>query len=85
MIIKSEKDNDATEWDMPDEVFELCAAIASINSSHSGLSKVEVDYTRKKHIKKPAEGDKGMVIYHKYYSMVATPDISMYELTSVNS
>jgi predicted ribosome quality control (RQC) complex YloA/Tae2 family protein len=85
VIVKSEKDNDATEWDMPDEVFELCAAIASINSSHSGLSKVEVDYTRKKHIKKPAEGDKGMVIYHKYYSMVATPDISMYELTSVNS
>lgn len=85
VIIKSDKDNDATEWDMPDEVFELCAAIAGVNSSHNGLSKVEVDYTRKKHIKKPAEGDKGKVIYHKYYSMVVPPDISMYELTSVNS
>lgn len=85
VIVKSDKDNDATEWDMPDEVFELCAAIAGVNSSHNGLSKVEVDYTRKKHIKKPAEGDKGKVIYHKYYSMVVPPDISMYELTSVNS
>ena len=85
VIVKSDKDNDATEWDMPDEVFELCAGLAALNSSHNGLSKVEVDYTRKKHIKKPAEGDKGKVIYHKYYSMVATPDISMYELTSVNS
>lgn len=85
VIIKSDKDNDATEWDMPDEVFELCAAIAGVNSSHNGLSKVEVDYTRKKHIRKPAEGDKGKVIYHKYYSMVVPPDISMYELTSVNS
>lgn len=85
VIVKSVKDNDATEWDMPNEVFELCAAIAGVNSSHNGLSKVEVDYTRKKHIKKPAEGDKGKVIYHKYYSMVVPPDISMYELTSVNS
>ena len=85
VIVKSDKDNDATEWEMPDEVFELCAGLAALNSSHNGLSKVEVDYTRKKHIKKPAEGDKGKVIYHKYYSMVATPDISMYELTSVNS
>ena len=85
VIVKSDKDNDATEWEMPDEVFELCAGLAALNSSHNGLSKVEVDYTRKKYIKKPAEGDKGKVIYHKYYSMVATPDISMYELTSVNS
>ncbi|SDJ53247.1 Predicted component of the ribosome quality control (RQC) complex, YloA/Tae2 family, contains fibronectin-binding (FbpA) and DUF814 domains [Lachnospiraceae bacterium G41] len=85
VIVKSDKDNDATEWEMPDEVFELCAGLAALNSSHNGLSKVEVDYTRKKHIKKPAEGDKGKVIYHKYYSMVVTPDISMYELTSVNS
>jgi len=85
VIVKSDKDNDATEWDMPDEVFELCAGLAAINSSHKDISKVEVDYTRKKYIKKPAEKDKGKVIYHKYYSLVATPDISMYELTSVNS
>ncbi len=85
VIVKSDKDNSATEWDMPDEMFELCGALAAINSSHSGLSKVEIDYTRKKHIKKPAEGEKGMVIYHTYYSLVAIPDISRFNLTSVNS
>ena len=68
---------------MPAEVFDLCGAIAAINSSHSGFSKVEIDYTRKKHLKKPAEREKGMVIYHTYYSMVAIPDISRFELTSV--
>ncbi|MCR5848403.1 MAG: NFACT family protein [Lachnospiraceae bacterium] len=85
VIVKSDKDKGAAEWDMPNEVFELCGALAIINSSNSGLSKAEVDYTRKKHIKKPAEGDKGMVIYHTYYSMVAKPDISMFELTIINS
>jgi predicted ribosome quality control (RQC) complex YloA/Tae2 family protein len=85
VIVKSDKDNSANEWDMPDELFELCGALAAINSSHSGLSKVEIDYTRKKHIKKPAEGEKGMVIYHTYYSLVAVPDISRFSLTSVNS
>ena len=85
VIVKSDKDNGASEWDMPDEVFELCASLAALNSSHKDLTKVEVDYTRKKHLKKPAEGDKGMVIYHKYYSMVASPDISRYQLTTVNS
>lgn len=85
VIVKSDKDNSASEWDMPDEMFELCGALAAINSSHSGLSKVEIDYTRKKHIKKPAEGEKGMVIYHTYYSLVAIPDISRFNLTSVNS
>ena len=85
VIVKSDKDNGANEWDMPNELFELCGALAAINSSHSGLSKVEIDYTRKKHIKKPAEGEKGMVIYHTYYSLVAIPDISRFNLTSVNS
>ena len=83
VIVKSDSDNDAAEWDMPAEVFDLCGAIAAINSSHSGFSKVEIDYTRKKHLKKPAEREKGMVIYHTYYSMVAIPDISRFELTSV--
>ena len=36
-------------------------------------------------IREPAEGEKGMVIYHTYYSLVAIPDISRFNLTSVNS
>jgi len=85
VIVRSEKDNAAKEWDMPDEVFEICAALAAINSSLKNLDKVQVDYTRKKHLKKPAEGNKGNVIYHTYYSMVAKSDISRFELTSINS
>lgn len=83
VIVKSDNDNPATEWDMPDDVFELCGALAAINCAHEGSSKVEIDYTRKKHIKKPAEGNRGMVIYHTYFSLVASPDISRFELTSI--
>ncbi|MBQ4275594.1 MAG: NFACT family protein [Lachnospiraceae bacterium] len=85
VIVKSDKDNPAEEWDMPDIVFEAAAAVAAANSKNSSSDKVEVDYTRKKHIKKPAEGKTGMVIYHTYYSMVASSDISSYELTMCTS
>ena len=70
---------------MPNIVFEAAAAVAAANSKNSSSDKVEVDYTRKKHIKKPAEGKTGMVIYHTYYSMVASSDISSYELTMCTS
>ena len=85
VIVKSDKDNPAEEWDMPDIVFEAAAAVAAANSKNSSSDKVEVDYTRKKHIKKPAEGKTGMVIYHTYYSMVSSSDISSYELTMCTS
>ena len=85
VIVKSEKDNPSEEWDMPDEVFNLAGAIALINSKHKDLAKGEIDYTRKKHLKKPSEGERGMVIYHTYYSLVASSDISMYELTTIRS
>lgn len=84
VLIKSDTDNPASEWDMPDDVFELGAALAAYNSKHEGNGKVEVDYTRKKHVKKPADGRKGMVIYHTNYSMVANPDITRFELTVIS-
>ena len=70
---------------MPDELFELCGSLAAINSSDSSLSKVEIDYTRKKHLKKVPEANKGMVIYHTYYSLVAIPDISRFNLTTIGT
>ncbi len=85
VIVKSDKDNPAKEWDMPDELFELCGSLAAINSSDSSLSKVEIDYTRKKHLKKVPEANKGMVIYHTYYSLVAIPDISRFSLTTIGT
>ncbi len=83
VIVKSDKDNGAKEWDMPDDVFELCGALALMNSSFTGKTKGEVDYIRKKHLKKPSEGNKGMVIYHTNYSLVAKPDISRFDLTEI--
>lgn len=81
VIVKCDKENPAKEWDMPDDVFELAGALAVKYSKHNDDSKHEVDYTRKKHIKKPAEGSTGNVIYHTYYSLVADKDISRFELT----
>ena len=44
--------------------------------------KVEIDYTERKNLKKPAGAKPGFVIYHTNYSMVAEPDISgIQELT----
>lgn len=81
IIVKCDKENPAKEWDMPDDVFELAGALAVKYSKHNDDSKHEVDYTRKKYIKKPAEGSTGNVIYHTYYSLVADKDISRFELT----
>ena len=48
------------------------------------MTKVEIDYTRKKHLKRPADGNMGMVIYHTNYSLVASPDLSRFELTTIS-
>lgn len=48
------------------------AQLAAFYSKASVLEKVEVDYTLIKNIKKPSNGKIGMVIYHKYNSMVVT-------------
>lgn len=84
VIVKSDSDNPATEWDMPDDVFEVAGALAAANSKHSDMTKVEIDYTRKKHLKRPADGNMGMVIYHTNYSLVASPDLSRFELTTIS-
>ena len=36
-------------------------------------AKVEVDYLRKKNVKKPAGGKPGFVVYYTNYSLVAEP------------
>jgi predicted ribosome quality control (RQC) complex YloA/Tae2 family protein len=37
-------------------------------------SKVPVDYTRRKNVKKPGGAKPGMVIYDNYFTMYITPD-----------
>lgn len=62
--------------ELPDIVYEEAASLAAYYSKVREQDKVEVDYTQRKNVKKPANGNPGMVIYHTNYSMVAVPDIS---------
>ncbi|QAR32416.1 DUF814 domain-containing protein [Geovibrio thiophilus] len=58
----------------PDEEDILkAAAITAAFSKHKGEAKVTVDYTRKKHVKKPKGTPPGFVIYHKFGSVTVQP------------
>lgn len=59
--------------ELTDRTFEEAAAIAAWYSSAPKEGKTDVDYTRKKEIKKPGLYKPGMVIYHTNYSMTVTP------------
>ncbi|MDO5695785.1 MAG: NFACT RNA binding domain-containing protein [Eubacteriales bacterium] len=59
--------------ELPDAVFHRAAALAGWYSQARASEKVEIDYTLKKHLKKPKNGKAGMVIYHKYWSMNIKP------------
>ena len=61
---------------LPDRVFEEAAALAAYYSKGRDSEKVEIDYIEKKHVKKPAGGKPGFVVYYTNYSMMATPDIT---------
>ena len=57
--------------DLPDRTFEEAAGIAAYYSSGRSMGKVEIDYVKRKEIKKPAGAKPGFVIYHTNYSMTA--------------
>ncbi len=59
-----------------DKTFEEAAALAAKFSKNGNLNKVEVDYIRKKDVKKPPASKPGFVIYNTNYSLIATTDIS---------
>lgn len=68
--------------ELPDQTYEEAARLAAHYSSGRTNPKVEIDYTERKNLKKPAGAKPGFVIYHTNYSMVAEPDISgIQELT----
>lgn len=62
--------------ELPDRTFEEAARLAAHYSGAKDAQKVEVDYTLKKNVKKPAGGKPGFVVYYTNYSMVAGTDIS---------
>ncbi len=62
--------------ELPDRTFEEAGALAAYYSSARKAPKVEVDYTRRKELRKTNGGKPGFVIYHTNYSLMAVPDIS---------
>ncbi len=62
--------------ELPDSTYEEAARLAAYYSSGRTAPKVEIDYTERRNIKKPAGAKPGFVIYHTNYSMVAEPQIA---------
>lgn len=84
VVVKSRNANPATEWDMPDEVFEAAACLAAVYSKNSGQEKAEVDYIRKKHVKRPGGGEPGFVVYYTNFSMMIETNLQRFALTQIN-
>lgn len=61
--------------ELPDVVFEEAGRLAAYYSKGRQAPKVEVDYTQKKNLRKPAGAKPGFVIYHTNYSLMAEPEI----------
>lgn len=57
---------------LPDRAFEEAASLAAYYSSGRSMGKVEIDYVKRKEIKKPAGAKPGFVVYYTNYSMVAS-------------
>ena len=62
--------------EMPDRVFEEAGRLAAFYSKGRGQEKVEIDYTRKKNVKKPSGSKPGFVVYYTNYSLLIDSDIS---------
>lgn len=61
---------------LPDRTFVEAAALAAYYSAAKDTTKVEIDYTQRKNIKKPSGRAPGFVIYSTNYSIMADTDIS---------
>ena len=70
VIVKSEG------AELPDRTFEEAARLAAYYSKGKLAPKVEIDYTLKRNLRKPAKARPGFVVYYTNYSMMAEPDIS---------
>ena len=60
----------------PDSTFEEAGRLAAHFSKGRQASKVEIDYTLRRNVKKPNKAKPGFVVYYTNYSMMASPDIS---------
>lgn len=74
VIIKTNGD------ELADEEFVEAARLAAYYSKAKNSSSVEIDYTKKSNVKKPANAKPGFVIYETNYSMLVEPNISDIEI-----
>ena len=68
--------------EVPDRAFEEAAALAAFYSKGKMQEKVEIDYLKRKDVKKPNGSKPGFVVYYTNYSMAIAPDISSLKLIS---
>ena len=68
--------------EVPDRAFEEAAALAAYYSKGKIQEKVEIDYLKRKDVKKPNGAKPGFVVYYTNYSMAIAPDISSLKLIS---
>jgi predicted ribosome quality control (RQC) complex YloA/Tae2 family protein len=61
-------------FDVPDKTLEEAAIIAGFYSKGKGSSKLPIDYTKVKELKKPNGSKPGMVIYHTNKTLVIDPN-----------
>ena len=66
----------ANGQNLSDLDYEEAASLAAHYSKAGKAEKVEIDYTQRKHLKKPNASAPGFVIYHTNFSMLAKTDIS---------
>ena len=66
--------------EVPDRAFEEAAALAAFYSKGKNQEKVEIDYLKRKDVKKPNGAKPGFVVYYTNYSMAIAPDISSLKL-----
>ncbi len=62
--------------EVTDKAMEEAASLAAFYSGGRDNTKVEIDYSLKKNIKKPGGAKPGFVVYYTNYSMSISPDIS---------
>ncbi len=62
--------------EVPDRAFEEAAKLAAYYSQGRDQEKVEIDYVRRKEVKKPNGAKPGFVVYYTNYSMTTDSDIS---------
>lgn len=65
--------------ELPDRTFEEAAALAAYYSKGRDSEKVEVDYLKRRGLRKVAGAAPGFVIYHSNYSMMASPKLTLKE------